>query len=360
MKRRNWFYRYRFFWIGVLLSVIGLAMLYSALQYKGQVLFPKLFLKQCFWTIVAWAVFWIVANIDYHYWKGLAVPLYVLSVIMLAVVLFLGEVRYGARRWMNIGGFVFQPSEFAKISFVLMISYLLSLKEKLSVGWIIWCSIVTFIPVLLILKEPDLGTSLVLLPIFAAGLFVRGLNWRWFIVAGLLIVSLTPLLWRHLKDYQKNRLLVFLHPEMDPLGAGYTITQSRIAIGSGGLWGKGWLSGTQNQLNFLPERHTDFIFSVLAEEWGFAGSLVLITIFIYLIFSGLNVGFKSNDNFGLTLSVCISVYFFFHSFVNIAMTSGFLPVVGLPLPFISYGGTSLVISYFALGLLQAISKQAEG
>ncbi len=352
-------YKYRFFFIGVVFSVIGMLMLYSALQYKGKVIYQSLLYKQLIWTLISWCVFWIIASIDYHYWKGIAVPFYLFSIILLVLVLIVGDVRYGAQRWLNLGGFIFQPSEFAKISFVIGVSYILSIPRRFSWGWTLVGVAMAFLPMLLILKEPDLGTALVFFPILTAALFVFGLNLRWIISAIVAGLAIMPFAWHFLKDYQKKRLLVFLNPDLDPLGAGYTITQSRIAIGSGGIWGKGWLSGTQNKLNFLPERHTDFIFSVLAEEWGFIGAAGIILLFLLLIVMGLELAFRAKDRFATLLAVSIVVYFFFHSFINIAMTSGFVPVVGLPLPFISYGGTSLVISYFALGLLQSIANSID-
>ncbi len=334
-------------------------MLYSALQYKGKVIYQSLLYKQLIWTLISWCVFWIVSNIDYHYWKGVAIPFYLFSIVLLVLVLIIGDVRYGAQRWLNIGGFIFQPSEFAKISFVIGISYILSIPRRFSWTWTLIAILMTLFPMMLILKEPDLGTALVFLPILTATLFIFGLNLRWIISTALVGLSMLPFIWHFLKDYQKKRLLVFLNPDLDPLGAGYTITQSRIAIGSGGIWGKGWLSGTQNRLNFLPERHTDFIFSVLAEEWGFIGAVGVIFLFLLLILMGLDLASRAKDRFAVFLAVNIVVYFFFHSFVNISMTSGFMPVVGLPLPFISYGGTSLVISYFGLGLLQSIANSVD-
>ncbi len=352
-------YRYRFFFFGLFLNLIGLITLYSALNYKGKVVYETLMTKQIIWMCIAWGAFWLSASIDYHYWKGTAVLGYLFSILLLIAVLILGEVRYGARRWLNLAGFIFQPSELAKVTFVLTIAYILSIPRKINAKWLFIACILTFLPMGLIAIEPDLGTAMTLLPILIAVSLASGLSWRWiFLTAGLAIASM-PIVWQFLKDYQKQRILVFLNPGKDPLGAGYTVTQSRIAIGSGGLWGKGWLSGTQNKFNFLPERHTDFIFSVLAEEWGMVGSIIVILGFALLIRSIFSLAISSQDRFAQRLSLAIGIYFFVHAFVNIAMTCGFLPVVGLPLPFMSYGGTSLLMSYFLLGILQSIAREVD-
>ncbi len=349
--------RYRFFWMAVLLNLIGLLVLYSALQYRGKVVYQYLFERQLMWMVVAWVVFWITASVDYHYWKGVALVLYGISIALLVLVLLAGEVRYGAKRWLNLGGFVFQPSELAKVSYLLAVSYVASLKERFSWRWFGVLLGMTAVPFALIAKEPDLGTALVLLPIFLSLLLVWGVRLRWLIVSGLVSSGLLPIAWHFLKDYQRKRILVFLDPSRDPLGAGYTVLQSKIAIGSGGLWGKGYLSGTQNRFNFLPERHTDFIFSVLAEEWGAVGATLVILLFAYLVASAFDLALRSRDRFGRFLSVSAGTYIFVHAFVNIAMTCGYLPVVGLPLPFVSYGGTSLVVCYFLVGLLQSIDRE---
>ncbi len=347
-----------FLFYGLIVSFIGLTMLYSALHYKQSVVFPYLLVKQSVFFVLSLLVFWFFSSLDYHKLKGIAFVFYVISIILLVLVFFVGQVRYGARRWLSVAGFVFQPAEFAKISVILMLSYLMSLSDRLSLKRIMSAVFIAAIPFILILKEPDLGTSLVIWPITIAILYINGLSWK--VIAGLFAGALSaiPFAWHFLKDYQKRRVLVFLNPETDPLGAGYTITQSRVAIGSGGLWGKGWLAGTQNQLNFLPERHTDFIFSIYAEEWGFIGVVVLLVIFLTMLMYAVDTSRKARDRFGSSLAMGIAVYFFVHIFVNIAMTAGFLPVVGLPLPFVSYGGTSLLISFMGLGILQSIRRQS--
>ncbi len=352
-------YKYRFFFWGLFLNVIGLFTLYSALNYKGKVVYEMLLIKQMIWVLVAWMVFWITASLDYHYWKGVVVISYIFSTFLLLLVLVIGDVRYGAKRWINMGGFIFQPSELAKVSLVLTISYILSIPRKINGKWLVIGGILTLLPAMLIAIEPDLGTALTLVPITVAVFLSSGLSWRWIILGVFSGIASMPIVWHFLKDYQKQRVLVFLNPARDPLGAGYTVLQSRIAIGSGGIWGKGWLSGTQNKFNFLPERHTDFIFSVLAEEWGVVGSILIIFAFASLIGSALTLASNCHDRFAKHLSVAIGMYFFVHAFINIAMTCGFLPVVGLPLPFMSYGGTSLVMCYFLLGILQSIAKDVD-
>ncbi len=356
MEVKRFIQKYKFFFLGVTLNAIGLLTLYSALSYKGKVVYEALFAKQLVWMVVSWIVFWVVSSLDYHYWKGVAIPLYLVAIGLLVFVLVAGDVRYGARRWINLGGFVFQPSEFAKMAFLLAISYVMSMGRSLSLKWFSIGLLLTALPVFLVAKEPDLGTAIAFLPITIGVFLGMGLSFRWLIGSGVVGLIMLPVGWQFLKEYQRKRLMVFLNPGLDPLGAGYTVTQSKIAIGSGGIWGKGWLAGTQNKFNFLPERHTDFIFSVLAEEWGLVGSGLVIALFGYLIHSCLVVAGKTEDPFGRYLAIAVGMYFFFHSFVNISMTCGFMPVVGLPLPFMSYGGTSLLMSYFALGLVQSISN----
>ncbi len=352
-------YRYRFFYIGLCLSVIGMIILYSALQTKGKIVYEHLFLKQMFFTLIGWLIFWVVANMDYHYWKGLCLSFFLFSILLLILVLVAGQVRYGARRWIYVIGFTFQPSELAKISHILLLSYIFSIYRRFSWRFFVTTLLVTILVFGLIIKEPDLGTALSFFVPMGVGWIMSGIS-LWFL-GGMVFGfgAMLPVFWSFLHDYQKRRVMVFLNPQLDPLGAGYTITQSRIAIGSGRLLGKGWMCGTQNKFNFIPERHSDFIFSVLAEEWGFLGVVLLIGMFFVLFLMALKLSEKSYDPFAKMVAVMIGVYFFFHSFVNIAMTCGFLPVVGLPLPFISYGGTSLLVSYFALGILQSIANEVD-
>ncbi|MFH1848013.1 MAG: rod shape-determining protein RodA, partial [Candidatus Omnitrophota bacterium] len=271
----------------------------------------------------------------------------------LSLVLILGKTALGAQRWLNIGGFSLQPSEFTKIVFIIvMASYLgrvrLRITEPASVFGAL---VITGVPFALILVQPDLGTALMLIPILFAMLFAAGTMKRYLIVIASSGILALPVFWHFLKAYQQKRLLVFINPDIDPLGAGYTIIQSKIAIGSGGIFGKGWLSGTQNLLNFLPERHTDFMFSVVGEEWGFIGGFIVIALYIALIKRGFSIAEETTEIHGKLMAVGITTMLAFQVIVNVSMTLGLMPVVGLPLPLMSYGGSSLWTTMTCIGLL---------
>src|SRR3989338_2123426 len=271
-------------------------------------------------------------------------------------VFFFGSRRFGSQRWLELGYFNFQPSEFAKLFITLaLIQYLTEHKDEKGVKNILAAFLIMLAPFALILAQPDLGTALMLVPVFFTLLYIWGAKLRhlFFMIGAAL--ALSPLGWFLLKDYQKERLMVFMNPDIDPLGAGYTVIQSRIAVGSGGAFGKGWMSGTQNQLNFLTERHTDFIFSVAGEEWGFVGSAILIALYYVLVKRAFEIARKTDDPCG-TLAACgMATIMGIQVIVNISMTMGFMPVVGLPLPLVCYGGSSLLVTMIALGLLESIA-----
>jgi rod shape determining protein RodA len=276
-----------------------------------------------------------------------------LIVMMLVLVLVIGHVRLGAQRWISIAGFAFQPSEFIKIALVMALAnYLGSKKDTM---WrlenLVVPMILVGIPFVLVLLQPDLGTALLLVPVFFAMLLVSGAKPKHLaVMLGIGLAGL-PVFWHFLRDYQKQRLMVFINPNVDPLGAGYTIIQSKISIGSGGLFGKGWMAGTQNQLNFLPERHTDFIFSVIGEEWGFLGAMVLLVLYALIIKETFDIASSTSDRTGKLLAVGVGVLLAFQVMINISMTVGVMPVVGIPLPLISYGGSSLLATVVAIGLV---------
>ncbi len=366
--------------IAVILSVIGISAIYSATHYidkpgidyssnffsmQGSVWF-----KQLIWLLLGLMVAILVANFNYHNFWNLAWFLYILSLGLLILVLLVGEEKSGARRWLDFTHISFQPAELTKVAIIFIlarfftkqISYHFSDNIYHSYLFVFFKTIalplgLVLLPFILIIKQPDLGSGLVLLPILFAILFCAGVPKRFIFSIVVIGLSLLPFLWHFLRDYQKARFLVFLNPGLDPLGAGYTITQSKIAIGSGRLLGKGWLSGTQNQLNFLPERHTDFIFSIIAEEWGFIGSMLILSLYFLLIWRMIKISSKINDPFGRFICIGISVFLSFQILINIAMTCGMMPVVGLPLPFISYGGSFLLLSFFCIGIVLNISKQ---
>jgi len=313
-------------------------------------------LRQISWFLLGSLMFIVIINVNYRKIVGVSNIFYLLTIVLLAAVLIFGSRRFGAQRWLAIGSFNIQPSEFAKLFVTLcIVQYLASHKTDYSLKNIFIALALTALPFILILKEPDLGTALMLVPVLFMLLYVWGAPLKRLFFMILCGALFSPLGWFLLKDYQKERLLVFMDPGIDPLGAGYTVIQSRIAIGSGGLFGKGWLSGTQNQLNFLSERHTDFIFSVVGEEWGFFGGLIMMALYYILIRRALNIAERTNDPCGRLLAVGLSVMIGIQVVVNLSMTMGFMPVVGLPLPLVSYGGSSLLVTMMSLGLLESIA-----
>ncbi len=336
-----------------LLALIGfgLLILYSA---GGENI--DLIKRQVVRLGLAFIVMFFMAQIPPRVLKSWAVPLYGIGIIMLIGVMFFGVSGKGAQRWLDLGFFRFQPSEILKIALPMVLAWYLSERNLPPTKRYLFASaLFILIPTILIARQPDLGTSLL---IASSGLFVlllAGISWR--LVTGLIILfaSFAPIAWIFLlRDYQKDRILIFLDPERDPLGKGYHIIQSKIAIGSGGLYGKGWLNGTQSQLEFLPERHTDFIFSVLGEEFGFFGVLLLLLLYLFIIGRGLYIGTQAQDTFGRLLAGSLILTFFVYLFVNIGMVTGLLPVVGLPLPLVSYGGTAMVTMMASMGILMGI------
>ena len=336
-----------------IICMAGLFILHSATQVKSLPFVESYIFRQISWITLAAAFLLVVINISYQKFIDISFALYVINITLLALVLVLGRERLGAIRWFSIGSFAFQPSEFVKISFILALASLLGSKRVNleDARGFIPPLIVLGLPFTLVLVQPDLGTALLLLPIFLAMMYVGGARTKHLIVLGVAGLAALPLFWHFLRDYQKQRLLVFLNPNVDPLGAGYTIIQSKIAVGSGGLIGKGWLAGTQNQLNFLPERHTDFIFSVIGEEWGLFGALILILLYFLIVRRGLDIAYSTNDMYGKLVAVGIVTLFSLQVVINIAMTIGFMPVVGIPLPLVSYGGSSMITSFIAIALL---------
>lgn len=329
----------------------GLMVLYSA---SGQS--QAMMQAQLVRLGVALAVMIIFAQISPQTFKRWGLPLFVVGLLMLVAVLLVGEVGKGAQRWLNLGFIRFQPSEIMKIAVPLAIAWFISSHSLPPKLWRLLIGFVMcLIPTLLIAKQPDLGTALLIATSGIMVLFLAGMSWRLIALIATLISALLPVMWFFvMHEYQKRRVLTFLNPETDPLGAGYHIIQSKIAIGSGGLQGKGWLQGTQSQLEFLPERHTDFIFSVLSEEFGLMGVTVLISLYLFVIGRCLLIATRAQDNFSKLVAGSVTMTFFVYIFVNIGMVSGLLPVVGVPLPLISYGGTSMVTLLAAFGILMSI------
>jgi len=334
----------------LLLMLTGLVVLYSASNQS----FPRLS-GQMLNMLVALGVMWLFANIPPHYLMRLSVPVYMLGLIMLLGVAFFGEIVNGARRWLDLGVTRIQPSELMKIAVPLMLAWYFDRYEAtLRFKNYIVGGILLIMPVLLIARQPDLGTAVLILASGCYVIFLAGLSWR--IIAGLIIAGIAslPVLWSVLHDYQRQRLLTLLDPSKDPLGAGYHTIQSTIAVGSGGLAGKGWLSGSQTHLDFIPERTTDFIFAVYSEEFGLIGTGVLLILFLLVIARGAAITASAPTLFARLLGGAITLTFFTYAFVNMGMVSGILPVVGVPLPLVSYGGTSLVTICLGFGILMSI------
>jgi rod shape determining protein RodA len=330
--------------------LLGLFVLYSA---SGQNI-SRVY-GQGLNIIVALGFMWAAANIAPNQLERVALPLYTLGVLLLIAVALFGSVSHGARRWLSLGFTQIQPSEIMRIAMPMMLAWYFSKREgkpimaDFAIG-----GLLLLVPVALIMKQPDLGTAIL---IAASGfyiLFLAGLNWKLLVGGGVAFAASTPVLWSMLHDYQRRRIEILLDPTQDPLGAGYHTIQAIIAVGSGGTAGKGWLKGTQAQLDFLPERSTDFIFAVFGEEFGLLGNLLLLLLFSLLIMRGLVIASQAQSTFTRLLAGSITLTFFTYAFVNMGMVSGILPVVGVPLPLISYGGTSMVTLCLSFGILMSI------
>lgn len=339
----------------LVLMAVGLFTIYSA---GGQD--EGLIQRQVIRLGLALGVMFMLAQVPPMMYRGMAIYFYIIGLLMLVGVLAFGVVGKGAQRWLDLGFMRFQPSEIMKLAVPMMIAWYISKftlpprTQHIFVGFLL-----VAVPTVLIAKQPDLGTSLLIASSGIFALFLAGMAWKLISIVTVLAGAFAPIMWFFLmKEYQKQRVLTFLNPESDPLGSGYHIIQSKIAIGSGGLEGKGWLEGTQSQLEFLPERHTDFIFAVFSEEFGLLGVIGLLGIYVFIILRGMWIAARAQDAFSKLLAGAITLTFFVYVFVNIGMVSGLLPVVGVPLPLISYGGTSMVTLLAGFGILMAISTQA--
>ena len=334
----------------LMLVGIGLSILYSAGD-KEMVLLHKQLIRLGF----GFAAMIILAQIHPANFRRWSPWIYTLGIVMLLSVILFGELGKGAQRWLDLGFVRFQPSEMFKLTLPMVIAWYLA-EQRLppAPSRLVVALLFTLIPVLLIAKQPDLGTALLVGTGGAFALFLAGISWRLIAIAGAVMAALGPVAWYLMHEYQRQRVLTFLNPESDPLGTGYHIIQSKIAIGSGGISGKGWLNGTQSHLEFLPERHTDFIFAVISEEFGLVGVIALLTLYLFIIMRGLYIASQAQDTFGRILAGSLSLIFFVYLFVNAGMVTGLLPVVGVPLPLISYGGTSLVTILASFGMLMSI------
>jgi rod shape determining protein RodA len=342
----------------LLLSGIGLLNIYSAGFSLADFPQTPFYIKQMQWILIGVAGMAVAFFVDYRFLVRHGYIIYGISIILLVIVFSAGYTTRGSQRWIAVGGFTFQPSELVKLTIILALAKYFDrhqLGRNHTLRELFVPFVVVMIPFLFILKQPDLGTGLILLILFLSMVFFVGLNWQALLTAAAGGLILAPIGWYLLKDYQKERILTFFNPERDPLGSGYHIIQSMIAVGSGGLFGKGFLKGSQTQLKFLPEQQTDFVFSVFAEEWGFFGGMILMVMFLSLILWGLKIVIHSKDYLGALVSFGITMLIFWEVFINIGMVLGILPVVGIPLPFLSYGGSAIVVLMTAVGLLMNIS-----
>jgi rod shape determining protein RodA len=343
------------------LGVLSIYTVTYAVPSRGHL---PMYTKQLVWIALGLVVFFLAASIDYHEIARWSTFFYAACVILLVLVILFGRTGMGARRWLSLGLFDLQPSEWVKLVVLFVLARYLSTRSRvhgLTLPELIVPALWVAIPLLLVLKQPDLGTALVLL--FIPGVLVSLIGLRSKTVGISILVSLMAfpfvweIFWSALKPYQRNRLVAFINPAIDPMGRGYHALQSKIAIGSGGIFGKGLWGGTQSQLKFLPEGHTDFIFSVFAEEWGFLGVMVLLVLYFLLIWWGIDVAYKAKDHLGVLLAVGVVAILVFYLAVNIGMTLGVAPVVGVPLPLMSYGGNSILTTMAGLGLLLNIKMR---
>ena len=338
--------------LSILIFTIGLCLLYSA----GGGSMDPWGSKQLIRFIIAIGIYMFVSLVSIKFWLGSSYYIYIFSLFLLILVNFYGNTGMGSQRWLNLGFFNLQPSELIKFSLVLALARYFHAEKN--INFLTNCKNFMYslffiiLPAYVVFLQPDLGSSLIIVIAGLTILFVVGLSIWFFIGSAIIISILAPLLWIFfLYDYQKNRVLTFLDPLRDPLGSGYHIIQSKIALGSGGLFGKGFLEGTQSHLNFLPEMQTDFIFTLLAEEFGILGTLTLLFLFIIIIFYSLIIGLICKSRFACFISIGVSINIFYYVFINTAMVSGLIPVVGVPLPLVSYGGTSMLCVMFGLGLV---------
>lgn len=342
------------------LNVIGLFNLYSATHGPNSVNVESLFIQQIVWLAGGWTIFFILTFLDYLWINKLIWVIYILNVLALVYTDLKGKVVLGGQRWIDLHFFRYQPSETMKLCIILILARILVNQNSQGRGMglreLLFPSLLILIPFGLTVKQPDLGTAMMLLFIGGTLLFfvkIRKTILAFIVVSGLVAI---PIAWKYgLKEYQRNRVITFISPDLDPQGKGYNSIQSRIAVGSGKFLGKGFRMGTQSQLEFLPERHTDFIYSVLSEEWGFVGSVLVLITFAFLFKVCFEIAYQARDKYGALITVGVSAYLFWHMFVNVGMVIGLLPIVGVPLPLLSYGGSGMLTTMAGMGLISSIA-----
>lgn len=355
-KRIDW----NFVLVILALNLVGLINLYSATHGPHSRDVEPLFVNQIVWLTAGWSCFFIATLIDYSFISRIAYVVFFLNLGAIVYVSLFGKVALGAQRWIDLGFFHYQPSETMKICLIMVLAKVLAHRRTDGNGMglkeLAWPLVLMGVPFALVVEQPDLGTAMMLAAIGGTMLIFCKVRKR--ILASLAIAGMValPVAWQYgLRDYQKNRVLTFLSPSNDPRGTGYNSIQSKIAVGSGKLLGKGFRKGTQSQLEFLPERHTDFIYSVLSEEHGFVGSLTTMTLFCVLFLIGIRISSTARDKFGALLVVGVLSYVFWHMFVNMGMVIGLLPIVGVPLPLLSYGGSGMITTMSALGIISSVA-----
>jgi rod shape determining protein RodA len=344
----------------VFIGLLSVFNIYSATYTIRSMGGSQIYAKQICWYVIGLFVLILMTTFDYHVLDRFAYPLFFISLILLLVVLKTGKVIHGSQRWLSFGYFSIQPSEMVKISIIIVLAKYFSKAEKAGnyrLRDLLSPLIMIAVPFIMIVYQPDLGTALMLLMVSFSIIFFVNVNWKSILIFLSTALVSAPLFWITLQEYQKKRIITFLRPDLDPLGAAYHVTQSKIAIGSGLFWGKGFLKGTQTRLNFLPQKHTDFSFSVLAEDWGFVGSAMLLLLYLFLILWCLNIAKNGKDKFGTLIVVGIVLSIFWHLIINVSMVTGLLPVVGIPLVLFSYGGSSVISTMAAMGLIMNVSMR---
>ncbi len=335
----------------LVIAAIGCMLIYSATYFSDPSL--SLLRRQITWLVMGVLLMTAFISIDYHVFFDIAPILYGIGLALLAYLDVFGRLTANMRGWIHFGGLQFQPSEFAKIFTALMLAKFFDSNDRAYLNLRAFMNVVAIIgaPVVLILLQPDLGTALSFFPLVAVAMFFGGIRWRVWVVMILIGLLMMGLAWGVLKPYQKERIFTFLDPNRDPLNKGYQVTQAKIAIGSGGIHGKGFKNGTQGKLGFIPARHTDFIFSVLGEEWGFIGVTIVLGLYLFLVVQALSFAKHARDRGGTFLVICLVAFFIFHILINVSMQIGLLPTTGIPLPLISYGGSSVIMFLIAVGLM---------
>jgi rod shape determining protein RodA len=344
----------------MMIGLLSVVNLYSATYSIRSIGGSGIYVRQICWYGIGFLVLLLMTTFDYHMLDRIAYPLFFVCLILLMAVLQIGRVTHGSQRWLHLGFFSVQPSEMVKVSVILVLARYFSSSQKTGDYRIrdLWKPLVMIgVPFVMIVAQPDLGTALVVLIVSLSIILFVHMNRRSMLIFLSIACISAPFFWMSLQGYQKKRIIAFLRPETDPLGSAYHVTQSKIAIGSGLFWGKGYLKGTQTSLNFLPQQHTDFLFSVLGEEWGFVGSTILLTLYLFLMLWCLNIARNSKDRFGTLVVVGVVALLFWHLIINVCMVTGLLPVVGIPLALFSYGGSSVVSTFAAMGLVMNVSMR---